>query len=105
MSDGQEHGSMIVRHTLRVHAVCPVDGSRDEYECSVWFDRVVECEQLVADTAAFASQAIYQETLTRELANLWQATVLTTGIHAGGRVETQVRAFPRTTITTNPTGI
>ena len=101
---------MIVKHTLTISAICPVDGRRDWYTCTVTLDRLIPCEQLVADTAKYAGVEIYQEGLTKELSEQWQATVRTTGTHvrrwwqAIGAVGTEVIAFPKTRVAVNPTG-
>ena len=95
---------MIVKHTFAVQAICPVNGDMDTYECVVTVGQLVQCEQLVEDVAAYRKRSIYQENLTQELAQKWQATVTTKGWHVGGTVATTCTAFPQTRVTINDTG-
>lgn len=95
---------MIAKHNFEIHAVCPVNGDRDTYRCEVTLNRLVHCEQLIADAAVFADVTIYQEDLTESLAVKWQATVRTVGNHVGGLVETEVIAFPKSLVSINPYG-
>jgi hypothetical protein len=85
---------MTIDHTFLIHAVCPVNGDRDEYRCTVTLDRIIRCEDLVAEAAVYADQSLYQEDLTQALAERWRATVRTVGTHLDGWVSSECVASP-----------
>ncbi len=78
---------MIVRHHLRVTAVCPVDGLPDVYEATVETSRVIRVEDILAAADQLRTERIYQEDLTVRLARALGAQVTTIGWHSGIRTE------------------
>ena len=89
---------MIVKHTFQVRAVCPINGDIDQYECEVSLTTLVVCETLIAEAAEYKDRSLYQEQLTLELAERWNATVRTKGTHVGGEVATECTAFPKSLV-------
>lgn len=74
----------LVEHRLTLRAECPVDGSEDVYNCIVSADRTIAVELILTTAKAIAQRApIFQEDLTRELAESLACEVVTHGIHSG----------------------
>lgn len=60
---------MIVRHRIRFVGTCPINGDPDHYVCDVFArDRIVLCEDVRAAVDDLVSRPVYQESLTRTLA-------------------------------------
>jgi hypothetical protein len=88
-----------VKHTFKVTAKCPVDGSTDVYECTATFRQVIPCEQLVL-FGALGNVAAYQEEVTQILADKLGAKVRTIGHHVKGEVKTVCVCRPRSPVQT-----
>jgi GTP cyclohydrolase I len=72
-----------VEHRLTIQATCPVDGTADAYNCLVSLDRVVSVEAILLAVELVTFEPAFQEDITRELASLLSAEVVTHGIHSG----------------------
>lgn len=97
---------MMVKHELAAISICPVNGSVDSYLVEVWFDKIVPCEQVSADVDRFALRTMYQEDLTQELSDIWNATVRTVGTHHYGVVRTECTCRPNhAVVPINPSGV
>jgi hypothetical protein len=87
---------MKVRHHIRIESKCPVNGDADSYDCYVYANRVVLCEDVAMAVEAATTGAVFQEMLTQEMADALFATVKTVKTHMQGRVTTAVVCRPRT---------
>ncbi len=74
-----------VIHQLTVKALCPVSDQVDCYELFVRAGRLVKVEDILAATAGFNQQKIFQEDLTQALAKALGCEVETRGWHSGVR--------------------
>lgn len=87
---------MKVRHRLRATGTCPNNGLADHYTITVYCDRVIPCEEIVAAVDGLLAVPIYQEDFTRRLADRLGCTVKTRCRHPeGGRVLTECVCGPR----------
>lgn len=82
---------MIVRHTLKVTALCP-KGGRDHYTAEIEVDRFVSVEDILSIVEEFSDVSFYQEDLAVSLACKLDAKITLTGLH--GQVHTVVEATP-----------
>lgn len=73
-------------------AHCPVDGSADRYDLVVETERVVPVEHIFEAIDTATREPIFQEDLTRALADLLGCRVVTVGTHSG--VKTTCEAGP-----------
>jgi hypothetical protein len=85
---------MRVEHVFQLKAHCPVDERIDEYTVTVVIDRLVKIEDILGFAQALGSRPIFQEDLTRLLAEKLDGKVMTVGMHSG----------VRTTCTIEPSG-
>ena len=74
---------MLVKHTLAMTALCPVDGKQDAYTVMVECNRIIKVEDILAACARFQQEALFQEQITQELSHILDAKVTTTGLHSG----------------------
>lgn len=74
---------MLVKHYLRLTAVCPVNRQLDHYDLVVECRRVVEVEKILKEVTFFADVAMYQEQITKALSKRLKCKVTTTGYHSG----------------------
>ena len=74
----------LVEHRLTLRGTCPTDGSEDVYNCLVLADRTIPVE-LILDHADVITKSgpLFQEEITRQLAHVLTAEVITHGIHSG----------------------
>lgn len=81
---------MKVRHRLRATGTCPANGLPDEYHVSVYCNRMISCEEVVAAVDGLLAVPIFQEEFTCRLADRLGCTVKTRCRHLeGGRVTTE----------------
>lgn len=80
---------MIVEHTLEVVTRCPVNQAWDHYWVTVRVTRLLKTEELEAAAKEYLGKEIYQEVLTQEWSDRFDAAVTTQARH--GRVVTTVR--------------
>jgi hypothetical protein len=76
---------MRVEHVFQLKAVCPVDERIDEYTVTVTIDRLVKIEDMLGFAQAMGSRPVFQEDLTRLLADRLDGKVVTVGMHSGVR--------------------
>jgi hypothetical protein len=74
-----------VEHTLDVTALCPVDDLPDCYVLTVTARRVIKVEDILAVTAALATEKLFQEELTQRVHRALACEVVTVGYHSGVR--------------------
>lgn len=72
---------MKVTHSLIVNARCPANGNKDEYETTIEVARLIRTEEIATICGQYAEQKVWQEDLTRLLAQQFDATVTTVGLH------------------------
>ena len=72
---------MRVTYTLTMQAACPVDGKKDVYQVEVISDRTIPVERILELTKDQPEG--FQEDLTKNLARLLGARVISTGWHSG----------------------
>lgn len=72
-----------VEHRLTVKATCPVDGTADAYNCVVSLDRTITVEAILEAVDVVTAEPSFQEDITRDLASMLKAEVVTHGIHSG----------------------
>jgi GTP cyclohydrolase I len=82
----------VTRHELEIRATCPVDGSEDVYECVVETARIVPVETILDEVKIATKHPLYQEELTRKLADALCTKVTTVGTHSN--VRTTCEALP-----------
>lgn len=71
-------------------ALCPVDGTLDEYEFSIEAPHTIEAEKIAAFIAASAERKVFQEDLTMDCINELGATrAISTGWHSGIKVRSE----------------
>lgn len=83
MSSAASPSQLQVEHRLTIKSVCPVDGTADAYNCLVTLDRVVSVEAILNAIEMVTFEPAFQEDITRELAGILSAEVVTHGIHSG----------------------
>lgn len=84
---------MNVQHRFRLHGTCPVDGATDRYVVTVLADRVVTVELILAVALAATVKPIFQEDLTRRIAErLRDVRVRTVCQHGDVRTRCSVRS-------------
>lgn len=87
---------MKVRHRLKATGLCPNNGLPDEYLVSVYCDRMIPCEEIVAAVDGLLAAPIYQEVFTQRLADRLGCRVGTRCRHLeGGRVLTECECWPQ----------
>jgi hypothetical protein len=78
---------MKVKHELMIKARCPVDGTTDEYECTVETEYLIKVEDILEKAKRFLTieNGIYQEDVCGVLAGELggDATVTLVGTHSG----------------------
>jgi len=81
---------MKVTHTLKITARCPVDDTRDVYECVVTTSRCIEVERILEIAKTVDDMKTYQENVTQFIRHQLGTgvSVTTRGVHSG--VETEV---------------
>lgn len=79
---------MRVEHRLTVFSRCPVDARRDIYTVFVRTNRIVKVEDILEAIADNTKEPVFQEALTRRLADAIGCEVETQGWH--GEVFTTV---------------
>lgn len=80
---------MRVTHTLTLTARCPVDDTRDVYECVVTTDRCIEVETIKQIAKTIEGMKVYQENITEFMRKQLGTgvSVTTRGVHSGIRTE------------------
>jgi hypothetical protein len=87
---------MNVRHRVRLHTTCPVNGDPDHYTCDVFVtDGLLYCEAVLAAAAEVTGRPVTQEDLTQGMADRLGCKVRTRGTHCQGRVETVCVCYPK----------
>lgn len=81
---------MICKYEITIVAACPTDSKPDIYEATFISDKVIMCEAILDAIKPYATEKIYQERLTAELARELKCRVSTVGHHSG--VKTTVDA-------------
>ncbi len=76
---------ILTEHRLTIEAKCPKDGSTDTYNTYVRTSAILAVETIIAEAKEIGSDPIYQEELTRALAERVPGAVEveTHGIHSG----------------------
>jgi hypothetical protein len=81
---------MICRYETRILAACPADGLPDVYEATFISDDTIQCERILEAVAKYATEKMFQEQITADLARELRCKVITVGYHSG--VKTTVEA-------------
>jgi GTP cyclohydrolase I len=73
---------MKTTYEFNARAVCPVDGTLDDYVVTVKTDRFIAAEEIVSIVQGLASKPLYQENLTEDIAQRLNVAVKTVGMHS-----------------------
>lgn len=88
---------MKVKHELTITAKCPVDGTTDEYECTVETECLIKVEDILAKAKRFLNieGGIFQEDVCGCLASEigGDAKVTLVGTHSGVRTTVTCYAY------------
>jgi NADPH-dependent 7-cyano-7-deazaguanine reductase QueF len=83
---------MTCNYELKVRAKCPVDGSEDIYDFTLRSTKMYTVESLLALMEPFAEMKVFQEDLTKMIADDLGCEAISVGVHSG--VKVTVRATP-----------
>lgn len=72
-----------VEHRVSIKAKCPVNDEDDYYNTLISVNRVVSVEAIHHAVEILTFEPAFQEDITRELATMLKAEVVTHGIHSG----------------------
>jgi hypothetical protein len=80
---------MRVTHSLTITARCPVDDTRDVYECKITTKRCIEVERILEVAKIVEGMKTYQENVTQFIRQQLGTgvSVTTRGIHSGVQTE------------------
>jgi hypothetical protein len=77
-----------IEHRLTIMATCPMNGKKDVYQAIVRCTEVIPVERINEEAAKFKGVSLFQEALTKSLAETLGCEVETVGTHSG--VQTRV---------------
>jgi hypothetical protein len=77
---------MQVKYEFEIHAKCPVDKKPDRYLAVAESNKILFCEDVVAEVEKLKNTETPQETLTENLSRALGCTVTTVGYHSGIKV-------------------
>jgi hypothetical protein len=83
---------MTCNYELKVRAKCPVDGSDDVYDFTLRSTKMHTVEFLLSIMDAFAEMKVFQEDLTKMIADDLGCEAISVGMHSG--VKVTVRCTP-----------
>lgn len=81
------------KYHLTINAICPVDQSKDTYECVVEKNDIVKVEDILDVVQKLTKAPVFQEHLTAQLAASLRAKVTTIGVHSNVKVIAKAK-FP-----------
>jgi GTP cyclohydrolase I len=70
-------------YELTINAICPLDTRQlDKYQAHITTDHMITVESILEKVTLLTSKPTYQEDLTQQLADAFNAHVVTSGTHS-----------------------